>query len=353
MIVRNIKNPLISPRDVKPVGDDFEVVGVFNPGVTTYKGKTALLIRVAQRVKDKGDNMLRVPVFNKKTKSLDIICFDKNDRSIDFSDSRLVKLGDGTLYLTSCSFLRLATSRDGSNFVLRDDINIIPDNIYEAYGIEDARITKIGRTYYINYSSASELGIITGLIRTKDFIRFERMGVIFPPDNKDVSIFPEKIDGRYYALHRPSTSAFGKPEIWIADSPDLVRWGNHKHLLGVRKGLWDGARVGASSVPMRTDAGWLVIYHGADENNKYSLGAMLLDINNPSKLIARTPLPFAAPEADYEVNGFFDGVVFACGCVEKKDGLEIYYGAGDKYICGITVSKKNLFSGLAPTAENE
>lgn len=342
---RYINNPIFSPADIAPTSSDYEVVGVFNPGVTTYKDKVVLLLRVAQRPKDKNDGYLRVPVFNNATKEMELMKFDKSDKTIDFSDCRIVKLASGKRYLTSFSFFRLATSEDGENFTLRANFAILPSCEYEAFGMEDSRITKIGEEYYINYSCASDFGIVTSLMKTTDFETFTRLGNMMHPDNKDVSIFPEKINGYYYTLHRPSTSEFGKPEIWLAKSPDLICWGEHKHILSVRDG-WDCTRIGSSSVPFKTKEGWLVIYHGADKSNTYCLGCMLLDIEKPWKVLSRSVVPFMSPIETYEKQGFFSNVVFACGCVQNGENIDIYYGAADTYICKARIAVKELLGQL-------
>lgn len=134
-------------------------------------------------------------------------CFDTNDPDCDFSDSRWIRTLSQN-YITSISHLRVARSKDRINFSIAENPAILPENMYEMYGIEDARITYINKKYYINYSAISAVGITTCLAATEDFVSFNRLGVIFHPDNKDVEIFPEKINGKYYALHRPSMSHF-------------------------------------------------------------------------------------------------------------------------------------------------
>ena len=143
--------------------------------------------------------------------------------------------------------------------------------------------------------------------------------MIFPPHNKDCAIFSEQIGGRYYALHRPSSPTIGGNYIWLAESPDLVHWGNHRCLAHSRPGMWDSARVGAGAAPIRTPEGWLEIYHGADANNRYCLGALLLDLESPWKVLARSSEPIMEPLAEYERTGFFGNVVFTNGHVVDGD----------------------------------
>jgi predicted GH43/DUF377 family glycosyl hydrolase len=244
------------------------------------------------------------------------------------------------------SHLRLARSRDGYHFTIDDQPFLTAGNAYETYGIEDARITCIESVYYINYSAASDAGIVTALASTQDFTAVARLGNIFHPDNKDVAIFPERINGIYYALHRPSTSAYGKPELWIAQSNDLISWGNHKRIAQVRRGGWDSGRIGASAVPFRTPLGWLEIYHGATVDNRYCLGAMLLDLNEPWKVLARSQAPLIEPEAPYETEGFFGNVVFSCGAILTGEQLRIYYGASDESVACMDISLDEIWANL-------
>ncbi|MHC4336447.1 MAG: glycoside hydrolase family 130 protein [Planctomycetota bacterium] len=258
--------------------------------------------------------------------------FSKDDSNNDFSDPRLICTPTET-YLTSISHLRVAHSTDGISFKIEDAPAIAPANEYETFGVEDPRISLIDGTYYISYVAVCPVGVTTCLASTKDFKSFERHGVIFCPENKDVVLLPERIDGRYYALHRPVSPLFKKQEIWIAESGDLVCWGNHRYVMSPRAGCWDEIKIGASAVPFKIDAGWLEIYHGADRNNRYCLGAMLLDTQQPWKVIARAKRPILEPQTDYEIEGFFGNVVFSCGLLCEEDKLRIYYGVADTAVC--------------------
>lgn len=200
--------------------------------------------------------------------------------------------------------------------------------------------------YYVTYSAISEYGICVIMKSTVDFRTYEKIGVIMYPDNKDAALFPERIDGKYYLLHRPSTSEFGKPELWLAESDNVLQWGNHRHIMGVRAGMWDSKRIGSSGIPVRIPEGWLLVYHGADENNVYCLGAVLLDAKEPWKVLGRTERPLLCPELPCEKEGFFSNVVFACGGIEEEEKLRIYYGAADKYICGGEIGVKEITEAL-------
>jgi predicted GH43/DUF377 family glycosyl hydrolase len=137
--------------------------------------------------------------------------------------------------------------------------------------------------------------------------------------------------------------------MWIAESPDLVHWGNHRCLAHTRPGKWDSARLGAGAAPVRTTEGWLEIYHGADPDNRYCLGALLLDLEQPWKVLARSEEPIMEPSFDYEQNGFFGKVVFTNGHVVDGDTLTIYYGASDSVICGARLSIQQILQSLGKT----
>jgi predicted GH43/DUF377 family glycosyl hydrolase len=120
--------------------------------------------------------------------------------------------------------------------------------------------------------------------------------------------------------------------------------------LRTREGAWDSARVGAGAAPIRTKEGWLEIYHGADHNHRYSLGAVLLDLENPAKVLARSLEPLVEPVADYERTGFFGNVVFTNGHLVKGDEITMYYGASDEVICGATLSIERILSSMLTPA---
>jgi predicted GH43/DUF377 family glycosyl hydrolase len=344
-VLRSPRNPLIGPEDVKPSGDDFEVIGVFNAGVTRFEGKVVLLLRVAEKPVNTNPDVVSVAVYDVARKRPVIIEFAKNSPEIDFSDPRLIITPTKT-YLTSISHLRLARSTDGVNFDIDGAPTIFPANDCETFGIEDPRISRIDGVYFISYVAVSPLGVTTCLISTKDFISYQRHGVIFCPENKDALLFPEKIDGKFYALHRPVSPLFKKQNIWIAESPDLCCWGNHRCLMGPCSGRWDEAKIGAGAVPFKTDRGWLEIYHGVDRNNRYCLGAVLLDATEPWKIIARAGKPVLEPQTEYECEGFFGNVVFSCGLLCEDDTIKIYYGAADTTICYAELSLKDVLETL-------
>ncbi|UOQ45002.1 glycoside hydrolase family 130 protein [Halobacillus salinarum] len=349
-VIRFQENPLITPQQVKPYHNDHEVIGVFNAGVAEYNGEVLLLLRVAERPLTTDKEVIKAPYIDLSsgTGKLQMAELDLKDPRYDFSDPRSITYAKSgrAAYLTSLSYIRIARSKDGRHFTIDDEPLIYPENEREVWGIEDPRVTQIDDTYYIQYSAVSPEGIGVGLISTKNFSSMKRHGLMLHPENKDVAIFPEKINGKYYCLHRPVPKGIGRPEIWIAESDNLLYWGNHQYLLGLSEDGWDNGRIGGGAVPIRTEKGWLEIYHAADKNNRYCLGAVLLDLQNPAQILAKTKEPILTPESDYETSGFFGNVVFTCGAVVEEQEITVYYGASDTSMAAATMNLEDIFSQL-------
>jgi predicted GH43/DUF377 family glycosyl hydrolase len=231
-----------------------------------------------------------------------------------------------------------------------------PGDEFERLGCEDPRITKIGDTHYITYIGASvypaaerrspTFGIgppwrcRVSLLSTKDFKSFERHGVILPEfDDKDAVLFPEKIDGKYVMYHRIW------PDMWVSYSDDLVHWYDHKPLMSPSPGAWDDDRIGAGAPPIKTADGWLNVYHGADHDRIYRLGVFLSDLDDPSKIIARSAEPILTPEEAFECIGCVCNVVFTCGVVERDGRYLIYYGGADSTI-GVAILDKDRLKSV-------
>lgn len=337
MIEKHKNNPVIKPADVKPSLDGYKVVGAFNPGATVYNNEVLLLLRTAE-VCEQEEGLVKLPVYEFEGGSSRpaILSLKKDDPEVKLKDTRGV-VYKGKDYLTSMSHIRLARSKDGFNFTVDEKPFIYPVMPEERYGIEDARVTLIGDTYYLNFTVVSDDSWSTKLAVTKDFVNIERKGIIFHPENKDVAIFPEKVNGKYIALHRPNNSGFGKASIWYAESPDLLHWGNHKCLARPRDCKWEAQKIGGGAPPIKTDQGWLVIYHGKGENSLYSLFCLLLDLNDPFKIIKRAETPLLTPTEKFETDGFFGNVVFSNGVVEKDGKILVYYGAADESV-GVAVT---------------
>lgn len=344
--VRRFKqNPLLTPRDVKPSGEGMIVECLLNPGVFRFEKKTWLLIRVAERP-EQTEGYVSVPIYD-ESGEIEVLQFAKTDPHLDFSDPRVIRYKDRD-YLTTLSHLRLMCSEDGENFYHADSYDpIFGKGELESYGIEDCRVAEINGIFHLTYTMVSPYGVGVGLILTRDWKRFDRKGMIFPPHNKDCALFEEKIRNKYYALHRPSSPQLGGNYIWLAESPDGIHWGHYKCVATTRQNMWDSARIGAGCAPIQTPQGWLVIYHGADEQHRYCLGALLLDINDPSCVIARSELPLMEPTEPYELSGFFRNVIFTNGHRVVGDKLYLYYGASDEVICGAELSVHEILGSLS------
>ncbi len=343
---RFIQNPLLRPADLRPSHPGLEITCLLNPGVFRFQDKTWLIIRVAERPKQK-DDVISFPVLTAEGKT-EIMEINKNDPDLKATDPRVINY-KGNDYLTTLSHLRLVNSEDGIHFKEADGFPLLTGmGPQETFGIEDCRVAQIGETYYLTFTSVSDRGVAVGMRTTRDWKAFENHGLILPAHNKDCAIFDEKINGKYYALHRPSSVDLGGNYIWIAESPDTIHWGNHKCIQKTRPGKWDSKRVGAGAAPIRTPLGWLEIYHGANDKHQYALGASLLDLTDPSKVIAMTDGPIMRPLTDYEMNGFFGEVVFTNGHVVGTDGdtLTMYYGAADEFVCAATFSIRDILSQL-------
>lgn len=351
-IVRSMGNPLLTVCDVKPSREGFVVKGIFNCGATKYKDEYILLCRVSEAIDPENEDTVEVPIIvEEEGKSIfQSISIRKSEHpEYCFNDSRTITKGEDAnndiVYLTTLSHLRIARSKDGIHFVLDDAPSIMPNADEESWGMEDPRITQIGDVYYINYTAVSPIGAATSLISTRDFVSFERHGIIFLPENKDVTIFPEKIHGKYYCFNRPVPKGIGTPDIWISESEDLLHWGKYRHFYGVTDG-WENGRTGGGAPPIKTDKGWIKIYHAADKKNRYCLGAFLLDLDDPKKIIAKSKVPLLEPDMPYEMEGFFDQVVFTCGAIKENDRILIYYGAADACICMAEITLNDLYLHL-------
>ncbi len=349
--IRAPENPIVTPAMVLPSRPDLEVIGVFNPGVTRFQDEVILLLRVSEAPRKVSPSIAAAPIYNAETRRMEIKHWQVDAKGPDVSDPRLV-VANGRTWLTSMSHLRIARSDDGIHFEVDGLPALGPDSRYESFGIEDPRITLLDGTYWINYTAVSEHGIATALASTKDFRTYERHGVMFPPPNRDVTIFPQKIDGKYMALHRPMPEGLGQSAIWTASSPDMFSWGNHRLVATARDGMWDDVKVGGGAVPFRVHVdrrdSWLAIYHGVGRNPPTSsLGALLLDLYDPSKVIARSREPILRPEAPYEKEGFFGSVVFTCGALIDGDLVRIYYGAADDVTAVADLSLQEILAGLA------
>ncbi len=347
MLRRNKENPLIKPGMIQASRNGYKVRGSFNPGAILFGDDIILLLRVAEDCEaKKGYTAVPYYRFEEGKGYPEILEVELNNPDVQLKDTRGV-VYRGKDYLSTLSHIRIARSRDGINFLVDEKPFIYPCNSSECFGIEDARVVKINDTFYINYTIVSGDGYATALATTTDFVNIERQGIIFAPMTKDVCIFPEKINGKFCALHRPVNSGFGKPSIWYAESPDLIHWGNHKCLIRPRDTIFEEQKIGGGASPIKTSEGWLEIYHGKGRDQMYSLFLLLLDLNDPSIVLKRGEKPILVPEKDYETGGFFPNVVFSNGVCQQENGvLYVYYGACDETVCMAETTIDELLSLL-------
>jgi len=234
------------------------------------------------------------------------------------------------------SRLGYACSKDGCTIDERLPYPIFePATPEEVRGVEDPRVTVIGDTCFMTYTAfaeTSQIGITR--IKTKDLLEkkwdWGKRVYPFPGEtNKNAALFPEKIRGKYAMFHRID------PNMWIAYSNDIESWFDSRKIMGPREGSWDCVKVGIAGPPIEIDEVWLQIYHGVDEHRVYRLGLLILDREDPEKIIYRSEDPILEPCEEYECRGLVPNVVFSCGAVMKGDGLQLSYGASDTVI-GVT-----------------
>lgn len=246
----------------------------------------------------------------------------------------------------------VARSSDGINFKFtkKDFITTGTDEYpYSLYHhFIDNRVTKIDDWYYIvtpvmvkGYKSPVGM-----LGRTKDFETYERMDVITQPQNRGASLFPEKINGLYWKLDRPGGGDGGDGDIWISSSPDLLNWGSFKPVIAAGYRFWNVQKIGPTP-PLKTEKGWLEIIHGVFNpagGTYYYIGAILLDLLEPWKVIGKTNSYLMRPVEEYELHGNCDNTIFPCGAIAKHDidELWLYYGASDFSICLATGSLSQI-----------
>lgn len=281
--------------------------------------------------------------------------------------------------LTHYIHFGLAISEDGFNFerVSKKPVLTPSPDGPDAGCVEDPRIVKYGDIFYITYAYRAyppgqywnkdkiktyepnenmplclkENITNSGLLMSKDLIHFKRLGRITKAnlDDRDVILFPEKINGKYVMLHRPMQWVGPKygceyPSIWISFSEDLMVWEESK-LLAKAEYEWE-TKIGGSTPPIKTEEGWLTLYHAVDKKGIYRVGAMLLDLKDPTTVIARTKEFIMEPEYEYETKGIYNGCVFPTGNIVVDGILYIYYGAADMYCCVATIELEAILEYL-------
>ena len=251
------------------------------------------------------------------------------------------------------SVARSANGVDGWQIDPQPTMPADPENHpEELWGIEDPRITYVPELsqYAIVYTAYTRDGPGVALALTRDFQKFERFGLIMPPEDKDAALLPHRIGGNWALIHRPVSAP--RAHMWISYSPDLRHWGSHKLILEARRGAWwDANKIGLSPPPIETPLGWLVIYHGVRMTAAgciYRLGLALFDSDQPERLLKRGDEWVFGPEEPYEQRGDVGNVVFPCGYTIAEDGdtIRIYYGAADTSIGLATGSIKAMLAWL-------
>jgi beta-1,2-mannobiose phosphorylase / 1,2-beta-oligomannan phosphorylase len=280
-------------------------------------------------------------------------------------------------------YFGLARSRDGYQFERVSDHPVLSPSTegFDGATIQDPRMVKMGDFYYVTYACRhypfGQFWILdvrrryvtpdcppdfprylrinatlTGLALTRDFKTWIRAGWLTDPqlDDRDVILFPEKVNGKYVMMHRPlewSGEAYGTdhPCAWISLADDLLGF-RQSQLLIKNKYPWETAKLGVNTPPIKTPHGWLTLYHAVGPDKFYRLGALLLDLQNPAQVLHRTPDWLLQPEADYEIEGFYRGVCFPCGAVVIDNTFFVYYGGADKYCCLATCNFDELVAHL-------
>lgn len=312
VIKRNEINPVLSAKDI-PFAADL----IFNAGVVKFKGKYVMMFR---------------------------------------NDYNYTKQGPFGFEGTN---IGLAYSDDGVHWDVKEKpcFNLKDEEIIRAY---DPRLTVIDDRCYVCFAVDTKHGLRGGIAVTDDFEKFEILSLSVP-DNRNMVLFPEKINGMYYRLERPfpvySRGGKDKFDIWISESPDLEYWGNSKLLMAVEQVPFANDKIGPAAPPVKTKHGWLTTFHAVDIDQnrgkngwedswkkRYTAGIMLLDLNDPSKVIGMSKEPLMVPEVSYETEGGFrNDVIFPGGMLLEASGeVKIYYGAADTVECLATANVDDL-----------
>lgn len=281
---RYSENPIIKRNPIK------DVARIFNSAVVSYKGKFIGIFR--------GETVTGIPYLYLGY-SEDAINWHYEEEKIHFVDEQ------------------------GNEFM--------PKYAY------DPRLIKVEDTYYIIWCT-DFYGAALGLAKTRDFKTFIRMDNPFLPFNRNGVLFPRKINGNFMLLSRPSDSGhtpFG--DIFLSESPDLVYWGKHKHVMSKGENWWQALKIGGGAAPIETTEGWLLFYHGVTgtcNGYVYSMGAAILDLKKPSVVKYRSENFILTPEEWYEERGFVANVIFPCATLHDAETgrIAIYYGAADSYV---------------------
>ena len=276
-------------------------------------------------------------------------------------------VGEYQNYVSSIGY---AYSNDGYSFERQKGIAIPMTENYEKYGMEDPRITKIQNKIILTYVVLTDYvtkqpKVSSALATTSDYINFKKLGILtdYIEENKDVVFFPEKLNsssrddgGSFFSLHRPGKwvgHAYGtdRPSIWIGEGNSLNVISKFSLLMKPEQ-EWESLKIGVGPPPIKTSKGWVLIYHGVDNNRIYRVGAALLDSEDPKKIIARTKKPIFEPTEVYERFGDVNNVVFPTGLAIIDRKIFMYYGAADKVCCLAVADTDHLIEYLLKNTED-
>jgi len=320
---RSNHNPIISRHDIPAVFPDLvDVSSVFNPGAIRHQGKYHLLLRVQNRGRE--------------------------------------------------TFLWPAVSDDGISFdiaegpVRMSGVDTLPEKIYHIY---DPRLTEFDGIIYALCAMDTDRGCVLGLARSEDLRSFHMLGIVSDNDVRNGVLFPEKVDGRYLRLERPNLVALeggssSGEEIWLAESDDLLHWRRVGPVMSGRPHYWDEL-IGSGPPPVRTERGWLHIYHGVATHfasaNIYQAGVVLLDLQDPQKVVARGRYNILEPREPYELTGQVPNVVFpsgmivdhydAAGFALSESRVLVYYGAADTAVALALTTVQELLDACCQGGE--
>lgn len=313
VIHRHPANPILTPKDV-PYGPAM----VFNAGVTKYEGRYVMVFR-----NDYGDEEQQ------------------------------------TILPHSTTNLGLAFSSDGIHWEVQPE-PCWSWNDEEVIRVYDPRITVIEGKCHLCFAVDTRHGLRGGIAVTDDFHTFDVQSLSLP-DNRNMVLFPERIGGKYVRLERPfpvySRGGIDRFDMWLSDSPDLRYWGNSQLVLAVEQVPFANDKIGPGAPPIRTEKGWLTTFHAVDLDpnrgkngweaswkKRYTAGIMLLDLENPSRILGMSSSPLLAPEAPYETDGGFrNHVIFPGGMILEPSGeVKMYYGAADTVECLATADVDDL-----------
>lgn len=311
-----IGNPILSAKDIP-----YPATLIFNAGVCKYKGKYMMLFR--------------------------------NDYGY----------GENGLGKFTGTNIGIAESDDGIHWTPHSKPWIAwhDEEIIRAY---DPRLTVIGDEVVICFAVDTKHGLRGGIATTTDFVDWQ-IKSLSVPDNRNMVVFPEKINGKYCRLERPFpvySRWCDRFDIWYSDSPDLEYWGNSRLVLGVEDVAYANDKIGPAAPPIKTEKGWLTTFHSVDKDTsrgkngwedkwqkRYKAGIMLLDLNEPWRVIGKCDDPILSPTEEYERNGFRNDVIFPGGMIAEDDGtVKIYYGAADTVVCLATAQLSELLDLCNP-----